>query len=191
VLAPALLLRGSGVQDGSALPALLTHVSPTSSQPLLPLPLGQVISNLGANPLVIQLPIGEEDSFKGLVDLVKMKALVWNGEVRPLLYRTPARSPACSSAIRPLRCIASHGMVTPRLTGLRRSFPYDADCCDVPPTTTKTPSTHPHTHPPTLCSLCRSWAPALMRWTSRRTWLSWRRSTARSWWTRWWSWTTT
>ena len=41
-----------------------------------------VIANLGANPLVIQLPIGAEDSFAGVVDLVTMKSLVWNGEVR-------------------------------------------------------------------------------------------------------------
>ncbi len=46
--------------------------------PILPV---QVISNLGANPLPIQLPIGQEDSFAGLVDLVKMKALIWSGEV--------------------------------------------------------------------------------------------------------------
>jgi elongation factor G len=39
-----------------------------------------VISNLGANPLVLQVPIGSEDQFKGVVDLVKMKAIVWNGE---------------------------------------------------------------------------------------------------------------
>ena len=41
-----------------------------------------VIGNLGANPLVIQLPIGSEDQFKGVVDLVKMKAIVWGGEGR-------------------------------------------------------------------------------------------------------------
>jgi elongation factor G len=39
-----------------------------------------VISNLGAKPLVIQLPIGAEDEFKGVIDLVKMKALIWSGE---------------------------------------------------------------------------------------------------------------
>jgi translation elongation factor EF-G len=39
-----------------------------------------VISNLGAKPAVIQLPIGSEESFKGIIDLVKMKAVVWNGE---------------------------------------------------------------------------------------------------------------
>ncbi len=39
-----------------------------------------IISNLGAVPLAIQLPIGSEESFKGVVDLVKMKALIWGGE---------------------------------------------------------------------------------------------------------------
>eukprot|EP00850_Spirogloea_muscicola_P005652 SM000026S08901 [mRNA] locus=s26:305409:309416:- [translate_table: standard] len=39
-----------------------------------------IVSNLGANPLVLQLPIGSEDSFQGVVDLVKMKAIVWSGE---------------------------------------------------------------------------------------------------------------
>jgi elongation factor G len=39
-----------------------------------------VVANLGANPLVIQLPIGAEDRFEGVVDLVKMKAIVWDGE---------------------------------------------------------------------------------------------------------------
>jgi elongation factor G len=35
---------------------------------------------LAAKPLILQLPIGAEDRFAGIVDLVKMKALVWNGE---------------------------------------------------------------------------------------------------------------
>eukprot|EP00877_Chromochloris_zofingiensis_P006859 jgi/Chrzof1/2426/Cz11g15050.t1 len=39
-----------------------------------------VISNLGAKPLPIQLPIGSEDQFKGVVDLVAMKAIIWDGE---------------------------------------------------------------------------------------------------------------
>ena len=37
-------------------------------------------SNLGATPLVLQLPIGSEENFSGVVDLIKMKAIVWNGE---------------------------------------------------------------------------------------------------------------
>ncbi|KAJ6791928.1 elongation factor G-1, chloroplastic [Iris pallida] len=39
-----------------------------------------IVSNLGAKPLVVQLPIGAEDTFKGVVDLLKMKAVVWSGE---------------------------------------------------------------------------------------------------------------
>ena len=35
---------------------------------------------LGARPLPIQLPIGSEDHFKGMVDLVTMKALVWDSD---------------------------------------------------------------------------------------------------------------
>jgi elongation factor G len=37
---------------------------------------------LGANPLVIQLPIGSESDFQGVVDLVGMRALTWRGEVQ-------------------------------------------------------------------------------------------------------------
>ncbi len=36
---------------------------------------------LGASPLVIQLPIGSESDFIGVVDLIKMRALTWRGEV--------------------------------------------------------------------------------------------------------------
>ena len=39
-----------------------------------------IIDRLGAVPLVIQLPIGGEEHFQGVIDLVKMKALVWGGE---------------------------------------------------------------------------------------------------------------
>src|ERR1039457_2333534 len=35
---------------------------------------------LKANPLPIQLPIGSEENYKGLIDLVKMKAIIWNEE---------------------------------------------------------------------------------------------------------------
>ncbi|MBY6411754.1 elongation factor G [Rhodococcus sp. BP-252] len=37
---------------------------------------------LGAKPLVIQLPIGAENDFEGIVDLVEMKAKVWSGETK-------------------------------------------------------------------------------------------------------------
>ena len=37
---------------------------------------------LGAKPLVIQLPIGAENDFEGIVDLVEMNAKVWKGETK-------------------------------------------------------------------------------------------------------------
>ncbi|MGA1932582.1 elongation factor G [Arcobacter sp. YIC-464] len=38
----------------------------------------QVSERLKANPVPIQIPIGAEENFKGIVDLVKMKAIVWD-----------------------------------------------------------------------------------------------------------------
>ena len=35
---------------------------------------------LGANPVVLQVPIGAEENFKGVVDLIKMKAILWHDE---------------------------------------------------------------------------------------------------------------
>ncbi len=40
----------------------------------------QMKEMLGANPCPIQLPIGAEETFKGVVDLVRMKALYWHDE---------------------------------------------------------------------------------------------------------------
>src|SRR5450756_2339647 len=40
------------------------------------------IERLGAKPLVIQLPIGAENDFIGVVDLIQMRALTWRGEVK-------------------------------------------------------------------------------------------------------------
>lgn len=40
-----------------------------------------IIDRLGAKPLVLQLPIGAEDAFDGVVDLVEMRALTWRGVV--------------------------------------------------------------------------------------------------------------
>ncbi|MGX2996721.1 elongation factor G [Streptomyces sp. JNUCC 64] len=39
-----------------------------------------IVDRLGATPIVMQLPIGAEASFQGVVDLVRMKALVWSAE---------------------------------------------------------------------------------------------------------------
>ncbi len=40
----------------------------------------QMKTRLGANPVPIQLAIGAEDSFQGVVDLIKMKAIYWDGD---------------------------------------------------------------------------------------------------------------
>ena len=40
----------------------------------------QVAERLKANPVAIQIPIGAEEDFKGVVDLLTMKAIVWNDE---------------------------------------------------------------------------------------------------------------
>ena len=39
-----------------------------------------MIDRLGTRPLVINLPIGNEDKYEGIVDLIKMKEVIWNGE---------------------------------------------------------------------------------------------------------------
>ncbi|MBP9727660.1 MAG: elongation factor G [Gammaproteobacteria bacterium] len=41
---------------------------------------GQISTRLGANPVAMQLPIGAEEHFEGVVDLVKMKAIYWSNE---------------------------------------------------------------------------------------------------------------
>src|SRR6478735_5172364 len=40
----------------------------------------QIVSKLQANPVVVQLPIGSEDKFAGVIDLIAMKAIRWNDE---------------------------------------------------------------------------------------------------------------
>jgi elongation factor G len=42
--------------------------------------LKDIVERLGAKPVPIQLPIGAEQQFKGVVDLVRMKAVVWDDE---------------------------------------------------------------------------------------------------------------
>ena len=54
---------------------------------------GQLKSRLGANPVPMQLPIGAEDHFEGVVDLLKMKAIHWDMESQGMKfeYRVPVR----------------------------------------------------------------------------------------------------
>ncbi|MDO8979168.1 MAG: elongation factor G [Afipia sp.] len=50
--------------------------------------LDDIIKRLGAKPVAIQLPIGEESNFVGMVDLVLMKAYIWNNEALGAKYET-------------------------------------------------------------------------------------------------------
>ena len=48
---------------------------------------GQIKDRLGATPVPIQLPIGAEDDFKGIIDLMRMKALYWDGDDMGTSYK--------------------------------------------------------------------------------------------------------
>jgi len=59
-------------------------------------------SRLGANPIPVQLPVGIEASFKGVVDLFEMKAIYWEDELgrEPRLAEIPAEMLAQAQAAR-------------------------------------------------------------------------------------------
>src|ERR687887_2332524 len=40
-----------------------------------------MVDRLGANPVPVQLPIGQEEHFRGVVDLVEMRAIVWHDDL--------------------------------------------------------------------------------------------------------------
>ncbi|MFZ1701966.1 MAG: elongation factor G [Pyrinomonadaceae bacterium] len=47
-----------------------------------------ILDRLGANAVALQIPIGLEEHFKGVVDLITMKALIWNDETKGAQYET-------------------------------------------------------------------------------------------------------
>ncbi|MDR2017335.1 MAG: elongation factor G [Syntrophobacterales bacterium] len=46
-----------------------------------------LVEKLGANPIPIQIPLGKEDGFYGVVDLITMKGIVWDEEDSGITYR--------------------------------------------------------------------------------------------------------
>lgn len=46
----------------------------------------QIKTRLGANPVLIQLPIGAEEHFEGVVDLVKMKGIYWDDKTQGMTF---------------------------------------------------------------------------------------------------------
>lgn len=53
----------------------------------------QVRKRLGANPVPIQIPIGQEDKFEGIIDLVEMKSYIWHGEELGAKFTTSEELP--------------------------------------------------------------------------------------------------
>jgi elongation factor G len=47
-----------------------------------------IVKRLGARPLALQIPIGSEDNFKGMIDLVEYKALVWDSDDKDSQWQT-------------------------------------------------------------------------------------------------------
>jgi elongation factor G len=47
----------------------------------------QIKKRLGAHPVVVQLPIGAEEEFKGVIDLIKMKAIFWDEDNKGMTFK--------------------------------------------------------------------------------------------------------
>src|SRR6266480_109711 len=63
----------------------------------------EIRERLRANPLVLQLPLGREEAFRGVIDVVTMKAIVWEDESLGARYREeeiPAAEREAASAAR-------------------------------------------------------------------------------------------
>jgi len=50
---------------------------------------GQIKEKLGANPVPLQIPIGQEESFKGVVDLISNKAFIWTDDKGTAMEEVP------------------------------------------------------------------------------------------------------
>jgi elongation factor G len=47
----------------------------------------QIKQRLGSNPVVVQLPIGSEEAFKGVIDIIKMKAIHWDEDNKGMTFK--------------------------------------------------------------------------------------------------------
>src|SRR3981189_2211466 len=61
--------------------------------------LEMIKKRLGARPLPAQIPIGSEDGFKGMVDLVEMKALVWDSDDKDAECQSVEGTPALADKL--------------------------------------------------------------------------------------------
>jgi elongation factor G len=58
---------------------------------------------LGANPVLLQIPVGEGPSFQGVIDLVEMRAILWRDDRLGALYRVEAIAPEMLGAAQQAR----------------------------------------------------------------------------------------
>ncbi len=63
----------------------------------------EIRERLRANPLVLQLPLGREEAFRGVIDVVTMKAILWCGRTRASAPATGRRRSRPRSGRRPAR----------------------------------------------------------------------------------------
>ena len=63
----------------------------------------QIKTRLGANPVPIQLPIGAEDKFEGVVDLISMKAIYWDDRNAGHEVRVPRHPGGPARRVRRMR----------------------------------------------------------------------------------------
>jgi elongation factor G len=47
----------------------------------------QIKQRLGSTPVIVQLPIGAEETFKGVIDLIKMKAIFWDEDNKGMTFK--------------------------------------------------------------------------------------------------------
>ena len=63
----------------------------------------QIKQRLGSIPVVVQLPIGSEEEFKGVIDLIKMKAIYWEEENKGMNFKYEEIPPVLLSQCEELR----------------------------------------------------------------------------------------
>jgi len=63
----------------------------------------QVKSKLGAHPVPLQLPIGEEEHFKGVVDLITNKGIIWDEETKGMTYKEVPIPPDMADQVKEYR----------------------------------------------------------------------------------------
>ena len=90
----------------------------------------QIRDRLGGKAVAMQVPIGKEESFKGVVDLVEMRAIYWNEEDKGLTYKEEAIPEELLSVCQELRdklveqaAEASEELMDKYLEGIKLTVP--------------------------------------------------------------------